>query len=271
MSFSLRHLYNNILEYRGHGLAYELLPSVAPDVRSIMHRLERHKTYVEISKGDAEGTEDLWDLYALSRISDTLLWNFQPQEWQPVLPEVSLDQYREFFRASGLEPYDITRFHPFFHEIVGVETVEDPDNPAEITDFVWPGMRFGSMIFSRQGVMIKAGKNVIDKTIADKSTLFFTYRRKRPTLDLSHGWGSNSQWRTAFRRDYETADFYTYNAGHRVIDASQGLSDDDDFEQSGLSATQLIELIRFRQFVRTNKECNPEDLAPWWCTVVEPK
>ncbi|GIH79303.1 hypothetical protein Plo01_57320 [Planobispora longispora] len=33
--------------------------------------------------------------------------------------------------------------------------------------------------------------------VADRSTLYRTFwRRSRPTADLSHGWGSDSQWGT---------------------------------------------------------------------------
>ena len=58
-------------------------------------------------------------------------------------------------------------------------------------------------MFSRAGVAVCGGKDYIQPEIAMSSTIYWAFRRKyRPYSDLSHGWGSNSQWRTSFRRDY---------------------------------------------------------------------
>jgi hypothetical protein len=70
------------------------------------------------------------------------------------------------------------------------------------------------MLFCRAGVRVRGGRNHIKKEIAENSTLYYTFRRKnRAHQDASHGWGSNSQWRTKFRRDYEGDACYYYDAG----------------------------------------------------------
>ncbi|MFA1540038.1 hypothetical protein [Actinomadura monticuli] len=48
--------------------------------------------------------------------------------------------------------------------------------------------------------------------MATTSTLYFTFcREPRPVSDLSHGWGSNSQWRTSFSRFYSDEDGLHFN------------------------------------------------------------
>ena len=68
--------------------------------------------------------EDLWRLYALSRVSDTLLLDFQPRRipdetWREKT-DISLDDYSNFMLSLGLRGASTPRFHPFFHEIVTV-------------------------------------------------------------------------------------------------------------------------------------------------------
>jgi hypothetical protein len=50
---------------------------------------------------------------------------------------------------------------------------------------------------------MRGGAHHLDPVHAATSTLHWAWaRRHRPVEDLSHGWGSNSQWDTDFRRDY---------------------------------------------------------------------
>ena len=82
--------------------------------------------------------EDLWELYALSRVSDVLLTHQFPNRgcgsW--TVTAVSADEYLNFMLDLGLERRDEIEFSPFFHEIVEVDQSSDP---AGINDaFVWP-------------------------------------------------------------------------------------------------------------------------------------
>lgn len=177
--------------------------------------------------------EDLWatyELYAFSRVSDLLLLPFQErrytddQLWEPWGgPPVSAEQRNEWFLSLGLRRIEEQRFHPFYHEIVEVLPTPDPDEPITLVDEVWPGFLFGALMFCRAGVRVRGGERHIRKEIAENSTLHWTYRRNnRPTEDLSHGWGSNSQWATEFRRDYVDSDHFYYN-----VDGLADLLSDD--------------------------------------------
>ena len=70
-----------------------------------------------------------------------------------------------------------------------------------------------------------------------RSPLYFAYQRNgRVARDLSHGWGSNSQWRTNFRRDYLWNGCYVFNADGAPNYGGSFLRD--------LSAHEWIELTR---------------------------
>ncbi|MEU6374851.1 hypothetical protein [Streptomyces sp. NPDC046909] len=190
----------------------------------------------------------LWELYALSRVSDVLLVGFQPPgEHAGVWPAVSRDEYVRLFTGLGLTPFEEPEvFDPFLHEIVEVEQAEDPDEPIRVTDVVWPGLWFGSLLFGRAGVRVRAGVRHAVCGVADRSPLYWTYlRRHRPTVDLSQGWGHNSQWRTDFRVDLRTAAGDEVNAcGREDIDAL-------DWQAQELSPGERRELLRHRCLVRT--------------------
>jgi hypothetical protein len=87
-----------------------------------------------------------------------------------------------------------------------------------VEEVLWPGFWFGDLLFSRAGVRVRAPQHLIDATVATTSTLYFTFRREpRRTNDLSHGWGSNSQWRTSFPRFYSDADGLTGGLGDETL------------------------------------------------------
>src|SRR6266550_1650701 len=96
-----------------------------------------------------------------------------------------------------MQAFDERPYSPFFHEIVRQ---------------FWPGLMFGSMMFARAGVGVRCHPTILRKDVAETSPMYFTYsRRRRLTVDLSMGWGHNSQWRTNFRRDYVDGDVYHFN------------------------------------------------------------
>ncbi|MFX5464564.1 hypothetical protein ABTD44_19515, partial [Acinetobacter baumannii] len=70
----------------------------------------------------------------------------------------------------------------------------------------------GNLLVLRGGLELEANAKVLDPDLARSTTLYWAYRRKgRPHRDLSHGWGSNSQWRTTFRRDYAIGNMQYFN------------------------------------------------------------
>lgn len=266
---NFRELYENLLRYEGENLYQEVLISWQDKADQIMRHLKAYGN-VEAENWNTKGIlEDLWDLYALSRVSDILLLPFQTgsddSKWTP---PISLQERSEYFIGLGMQPIEQATFHPFFHEIVEVVQSPDPLEPISLVEIIWPGFMLDNMMFCRTGVKVCGGTNYIKKDIAEKSTLYFTFRRRnRPVEDLSHGWGSNSQWRTSFRRDYQDDSAYYYNV--------DGLSDillpnqKDDGSSNpgftlaernelleGLTLTERIELLVNRCFIATHKPNN---------------
>jgi hypothetical protein len=190
----------------------------------------------------------LWELYALSRVSDVLLTSFQPPgEYAESWPTVTRQQYLALFAGLGMTAFEETgAFDPFVHEIVEVEQAPDPDEPVTVTGLVWPGLWHGSLLFGRAGVRVRAGARHAERGVADRSPLYWTYlRRHRPTVDLSQGWGHNSQWRTDFRVDLRTP------SGDEVNACAREDIDAHDWHAPGLSDGRRRELLRHRCLVRT--------------------
>jgi hypothetical protein len=196
--------------------------------------------------------------YALSRVSDVLLLSSQPplrsgidRPWAHELhldtewPQVTVDQYTDVFERLGMSSVQASTFDPFFHEIVAVEQVPNPDQPIEIVDRVWPGLLFGELLFSRSGVRVRAGARHAIAGIADRSPLHEVFlRRYRDTVDGSLGWGHNSQWKTDFRRDYVTR-----GAFHLNVDGQTDITDLTDGPGDRPGA-EIRELVRHRCLLR---------------------
>lgn len=206
--------------------------------------------------------EDLWHLYALSRVNQVLLLRFQQgradgTDWPG--PELSPNEYRAFSESLGMAVADVSEFHPFYHEIVEVHPGEDPDEPLTLVGEFWPCLMLGDMLFSRAGVCVTGGSRSVNKEVAESSTLYWAYRRKnRSHEDQSHGWGSNSQWATAFRRDYRIGSHFYFNADGehdltRPIEPAP--------EQPELTQAERIELLTNRCFLTTTKP--HDDLYPY--------
>ncbi len=196
--------------------------------------------------------EDLWGLYALSRVADVLISRIGEHHG-------FLDAYRKFMLGLGLQEVNQGSFHPFFHEVSHVWQVSDPEATVEILGTIWPGFMLGSLMICRAGVSIAAGTRSVQKDVAESSTMYWTYRRSsRPCEDLSAGWGHNSQWRTRFRRDYRTASSFLYN-----VDGTGEHSDPP------LEEHERAELVRHRCFIHCNRE--HRDMFPYHETYVEPR
>jgi len=163
-----------------------------------------------------------------------------------------------FMAGLGMERLEHPRFHPVFHEIVTVEQAEDLSAEPEVVREHWPGWRLGPMIVSRAGCALRAGREHMVKEVAESSTLCWAFaRHTRPTEDLSVGWGSNSQWRTRFRRDYEIGGPVWMN-----VDGGDRKS---PFEHNAdFSEAERRDLVRHRCLVRTlqdGREAFPYKLA----------
>jgi hypothetical protein len=209
--------------------------------------------------------EDLWTLYALSRVAELLIVSRQPPAIDPTdepldrpLPPDAVEQ---FITAIGGTIAPAERFHPFLHEIVAVEAAEDQWQRPELTATWWPGCLIGSLLLQRGGVTVHVGSRHLDPAVATGSTLYWAWiRRYRPVADLSHGWGHNSQWRTTFRRDYQLADRLLYN-----VDAALGPKPE---HPGGMPRNRDLDLLRYR--CRTLVD-DGEEQWPWETHHTEPR
>ncbi|MFJ2582541.1 hypothetical protein [Kitasatospora aureofaciens] len=256
-----RALYEALMDYEGAAL-YEAV--VAPWLDRAVREgygeqlatAARYRSWWD----EPGGTELHWELYALSRVSDYLLPDGSPPH-----------EYLRLFTALGMTPvaYD-DAFDPFHHEIAEVEQAEDPHTPIELAEVRWPGLMLGELLFSRAGVRVRAGAAHAERGVADCSPLFWTFRRRhRPTVDLSHGWGSNSQWRTELRLDYRTPTGDHLNvAGTGAIDGRPDLSPEHP-ENLGsdellLTPTERRELLCHRCLLRTPEAADALVGSPGW-------
>ncbi|NUT97986.1 MAG: hypothetical protein HOY78_38835 [Saccharothrix sp.] len=215
-----------------------------------------------VGRPEARGDRDaelLWGLYAVSRLVDLLTAPHQPGDRALGWPMPSAGAWDGVRALVGAVEVAEDGFHPFFHEIVRVEPADDPDEPVSLVAEHWPGALVGGLLLARAGVTVRAGGNVLDPAVATRSTQYWTWwRRNRPVDDLSHGWGSNSQWRTEFRRDYVVGDEVHFNVDGRE---SRPPEPDDD-----LTDAERLELLRFRHGVR--RDLGP-DRWPYGETLVE--
>lgn len=265
---TFREIYTEIADYEGERLFEDCLAPFVPQAKKLMPPLQRYRKRNSAENPYTVDKEDLWDFYALSRINDFLICK---------LPEsLSQDDYIRFFTDLGFASLLPTGFSPFFTEVVEVAEMDEASDPLASQVF-WMGLVFGSMLFSRAGIRVLCKPAYLLKEIADKSPLYFTYRRlNRPTVDLSMGWGHNSQWATQFRRDYFEKNVFHYNVDGRFdLDvnyqkvraaALPGI----DFDE--ITLEQRIELLTNRCFIRTPNLST--DLWPFddrWTEVVEPR
>jgi hypothetical protein len=133
----------------------------------------------------AASDEDLWDLYALSRVNDRLLLPHQPDRRSWPAPVLSIPQYTAFMTALGFRVVNPTAFSQFLHEIVEVEQSNEVAREIGLLTEFWPALMLGPMLFSRAGVGVIGGVKRVNKTVAENSTLYWAYaRRNRPCSDL---------------------------------------------------------------------------------------
>lgn len=224
-----------------------------PRVRGVVAELQSYRKLSPAVK-----KEDLWQWYGLSRVNELLVGGlagelphqkeylgrdhhrrdglFQHEALvQGRLPRVGMAEYRDFFEALGFTLFGAGPFTPFRHEIVELGDGEHS---------FWPGLMFGEMLFARAGVRTHGD---FVPGVAERSPLYFSWwRPHRETEDLSHGWGASSQWRTEFRRDYESGGQFHYNVDGKW-QVGQSTQDSD------LTVEERIELLTHRCFVKCRK------------------
>lgn len=256
-----RDLYEEINKYRRHLLFWDVLNPWIEKARPAITELSRFKQLSTFDTPYQAAFTSMWNLYALSRVNDRLLLPFQ-EETKPdrFIAKVTLAEYADFFAQMGFTLVESNRFSPFHQEIVRVHLSKEHDEQIGVLREIWPGLMFGDRLFSRSGVDVIGGRKHVVKEIAEQSTLYFAHRRlNRKTRDLSQGWGSNSQWRTDFRRDYQFGGTWIYNADGKNFLNAQAVSEQD---RDGLSREQRVELCRNRCFIKTSKQ-DDHDLWPF--------
>jgi hypothetical protein len=237
-------LYESILDYQGNKLYVDVLQPSIPRLTECMTSLAKFREFDDYGGNYQVSKEDLWQLYAANRVNDVLLLSFQKFNKESAesginIATVSIEEYVSFFSAIGFEPTEKRSYSPFHHEMVEVQSSDKVDE-SKITNLIWPGLMFGSMLFSRGGVEIQASPSRIDPEAAVENMLYWAFRRKyRKVHDLSHGWGFNSQWRTAFRRDYEYDGKYYFNVPSSIKTT-----------QVEKPTEEQLELLVYRCFVR---------------------
>ena len=209
--------------------------------------------------------EDLCRLYAAWRVTTTLLLRFQfgradGTDYRG--PAICVEGYQLFHEAAGFRVPDVSKYHPFFHEIIGVQQSSPAEVPVEVIEQAWPALMLGSMMFCRAGCVVSGGEAHVVKGVAERSKLYWTYRRKdRPCADQSEGWGSNSGWRTCLRRDYQSPAGFRYNVdGQESLNAATGTI-------NGVDVSTMIELVRNRCLIRA--AIDDSDLYPYRYTYTE--
>jgi hypothetical protein len=258
---AFRSLHNALLEYKDKLTFTDVLspwlrahPEEVNWLRSV-----RERPSTPIPKFSVE---DLWRLYAASRAFELLVLQFQSRRADGSDlpgPFISEDEFSHFSQCIGLEVTRPDRYSPFHHEIVGLSSSTDAAKPVQLSSYNWPCLMLGPLLFMRAGVTVCAGSRFMAPEIADRSTLYWANRRRnRPCHDLSYGWGSNSSWRTSFRRDYHLDDRFHFN-----VDGENDLSklQAEARDEFGLSPEERMELLANRCFVVNTKDNG--DLFPY--------
>lgn len=246
-------------------LAYTAGRAWVSTMRQQMSSAGRVDAFPPWKRGDYDLQELLWDLYALSRVRDVLLFSRQPppldaeakrefdevlRRTAPVFEPAPIDQILDFFSLFGCRPVTETRFDPILHEIVICEPAAQPDAPIEILEQRWPCLLIGDLVFTRAGVRVRAGSRWAAPGVADRSTLHWEYwRRYRDTSDYSFFFGKSSQWKTQFRRDYVTDHGNVFNLDGDARDV-------ESLRTSGLQApvlpeSEVVEFVKHRYRLRS--------------------
>ncbi|CAN7223189.1 hypothetical protein [Rhizobacter sp. LjRoot28] len=258
---SLRSLHDALLDYEGRAAFGDVLsPWVGQNAAAIEH-LRSLGARAGHTIPQMTG-EELWFLYSAHRVFEVLALNFQTSValdsgWPG--PPVTLNEFKRFAREIGLDVMTSTWWSPFHHEIVELVPIANAATGPWTRHYHWPCLMLGPMLFMRAGVTVSAGARHMTPGIADRSTLYWAHRRaNRLHADLAHGWGSNSSWRTPFRRDYCLNGKFHFNVdGPNDIAAVPAGA----LDEHGLTRQERQELLVNRCFVVCDKDST--DLFPY--------
>ncbi|QDQ84549.1 hypothetical protein [Paraburkholderia megapolitana] len=251
---SFRFLHDELLEYQGQTAFVDVLipwieknPAEIEWLRSI--RLRTGRLIPNVSE------DELWLLYAASRVFELLVLRFQSgradgSDWPG--PTISEDELVCFAERIGLDVMRPDRYSPFYHEIAALSCSPKTAQSPQIIKYHWPCLMLGPLLLIRAGVTVSASSSVMHPEVAGTSTLYWAHRRKtRPHHDLAHGWGHNSSWRTSFRRDYHLGDTFHFNVDGAVD--LLGLRA-ESLNEEGLTPRERMELVANRCFVTVTKD-----------------
>ncbi|WP_298427936.1 hypothetical protein [uncultured Kordia sp.] len=254
--FTIRDLYYQVLDYEGEELFTDLLK---PWVENYNYKrfINSITDILNISN------EKNCELYALSRLLDILTLHFLPNnnadgsDWLGV--EISKNEYIEFIKIIGLETVKPKTYDTFHCEIA--ETKVGNKN-FEITECLFPSVKLKNLLIKRSAVIITNRIEDYNLELMNNSKIYWTFRRNnRKFIDLSNGWGNNSQWKTEFRLDLENGNKIIYNYNGK-FDLNQ-LSEEtlNELKEEGLEVNEAIELIVNRHFIKCSKD--DSDLFPY--------
>lgn len=194
---------------------------------------------------------DLWRLFAASMVFETLALGLIPGPIYPngwTGPRITPDEFRAFAIAMGFTVETPASYSPFDVEVTGLIASADDGETVQVLRTHWPCLMLGPMLFMRCGAIVRAPANRLRIGIADEAPLYWACTRKtRPVCNLSHGWGSNSRWRTSFRRDYRIDGVLHFN-----VDAPYGLAMGLMPPDCDMSLEQYREILVNRSFVVTD-------------------
>lgn len=215
--------------------------------------------------------EDIWELYALSRVLDLLTLPFQTDndaddsDWKG--PRITVAEYIEFNNLLGLEITTPFSFKPFNCEIIEAQIGM---NDFEIIECNFPAVKLNNLMIKKAGVKILLNPDKFNLNLINKASIYWAFRRKnRKYFDLSQGWGSNSQWRTDLRLDIETENSYIYNVTGRFNLNSPTIELTEELNQQDLELNEAVELTVFRHFMKCTKD--DSDLFPYYFRFEEQK
>ncbi len=259
--FNFRGLYDLLMDYEGTATYADLLAPWLEANGEAREWLEAFAARTASPVPEASA-EDLWALFSLGVVGDVLLnglpaYAIAKEAWN--CPPLSVCEFQQFFESLGMTATWPESYSPFHHEIVTLKSGDYSDTQPALIACEWPCLMLGPMLFLRCGAHVSAGRNVLAPGVADAATIYWThYRRNRSSSDLSKGWGSNSRWRTEFRRDYEFDGVFFLN-----VDGAHDLSDCASLpeEESGLSRAEGVELLVNRHFVTSTLA--HDDLFPY--------
>jgi hypothetical protein len=245
------------VDYRGEAPFAEVLQPnlmIARDALIAMTHWRRLETSLPGALPKDEFQIELQEMFALSVLNDQLICALADAR-------LSLAEYETFWAGLGMQTFDAgAEFNPALCE-VAVVTNESANAPMQTR---WPGLRWGELVFSRCGISIphNPARGIV-KGIADTGILYFcNQRRGRQASDLSHGWGSNSRWRTSYHRNYLVDQYAFFNVDGRTDLVATPAKDVDRVKEDGLTIDEARELLLHRCFVQTAKG-NDADFWPY--------